>query len=88
MADALQLVQKMFPDVGKVIDGRRDVLVEVTLRDANSASVRNHKACALAVACKRGLKQDGVVIARSVAYLIKDGVAMRYLLPGQERRAW
>ena len=81
MQGALKIVQKFFPAVSKVTDATKNSLIEVTAKDAASKAVRDHGACVMAVACKRKLKLDGVIIARSVAYLIKDGEATRYNLP-------
>jgi hypothetical protein len=81
MPTALAIVRKFFPEVSTVEDGRRKVRVEVTKKDGNSAAVRNHKACAMAVACKRSMNLDGVVISVNRAYLIKGDTAVRYALP-------
>jgi hypothetical protein len=81
MANALQIVQQLFPNVTSVSDARRDVTVEVSRQDINSATVRNHKACALAVACKKKFKADGVIISVSRAYLVKDRKATRFFVP-------
>lgn len=81
MSSSLAIVQKFFPDVEKVVDARKPIDIEVTPPDVASSKVRNHKTCALAVACKRKMHLDGVVISRAVAYLVKDDVATRYLVP-------
>src|SRR5262245_45919613 len=78
---ALQVVQKFFPEVKQVKDATRNLTIEVTKRDASSKAVRNHKECALAVACKRSEKMDGCVIAIKRGYLVKDNVAYRYDIP-------
>jgi len=81
MASALSIVQQAFPHVNRVVDAKKDSVIEVTKRDTTSATVRNHKACAMAVACKRKLDLDGVIMSISTAYLIKGDVATRYLVP-------
>lgn len=81
MASALSIVQAAFPHVIKVVDAKKDSVIEVTKNDTRSATVRNHKACAMAVACKRKLQLDGVIMSISTAYLIKGGKATRYLVP-------
>lgn len=81
MAKALNIVQAVFPNVTKVVDAKKDSNIEVTKRDTSSATVRNHKACAMAVACKRKLDLDRVIMSVSTAYLIKDNVATRYKVP-------
>jgi hypothetical protein len=81
MPTALQIVKKFFPGVRTVEDARADVDIEVTTKDSSSAAVKNHKACAMAVACKRAQKVDGVIISINTAYLIKGSEAIRYKLP-------
>lgn len=80
MANALQIVQQLFPDVIKVSDAKKAVNVEVSRRDINSSTVRSHKACAMAVACKRKFKADGVIISVNRAYLIKGNKATRFVV--------
>jgi hypothetical protein len=79
--NALRIVQKMFPQVEEVIDAGRPRIIEVEDVDLKSANVKNHKSCAMAVACKRKLELDGVIIATSTAYLIKGKKATRYEVP-------
>lgn len=79
--NALTVVQKFFPGVTEVVDATQPALIEVTACDANPRAVKNHEACALAVACKRAFKVDGVIIARSIAYLVKGKKARRFQLP-------
>ena len=50
----------------------------VTTADTKYAKVKNHEACAMAVACKRKLHLDGIIIARTKAYLIKGKRAIRF----------
>lgn len=78
---ALSNVQAAFPNVTKVVDAKKDTAFEVTKADTKSAAVRNHTACAAAVACKRKLELDGVIMSVSTAYLIKGNVATRYKVP-------
>jgi hypothetical protein len=78
MPSALQIVQRFFPSVTRVVDATAHAMIDVTKADANSRAVRDHGACAMAVACKRKLHLDGVVMSRSVAYLVKDRQAVRY----------
>jgi hypothetical protein len=78
---ALNNVRKFFPQVKTVVDSTRNAVIEVTRGDASSRAVKNHSACAMAVACKRKFKLDGVIISRSVAYLIKGNKARRFKLP-------
>ena len=80
MASALEIVQKFFPAVKTVEDANRKCLIEVTAHDNSSATVKNHKACAMAVACKRKFKLDGVIVSVKTAYLVKGTHARRFQL--------
>ena len=82
----LKTVQKFFPNVTSIIDASRIAMVEVTERDSSSKAVKQHTACAMAVACKRKFNLDGVIISRSLAYLIKGKQARRFLLPESVKR--
>lgn len=75
---AINIVRKFFPGVTEVSDATRKEFIEVTNADASSKAVKDHNACAMAVAAKRQFKLDGVIISRSVAYLIKGRKATRY----------
>ena len=74
-------VQRMFPQVTEVVDAKRARLIEVAPSDLKRAVVKAHKACAMAVACKRKLSLDGVIMGRKTAYLIKGRKATRYAVP-------
>lgn len=76
----LNIVKKFFPKVQKVVDVRINAVIEVTAKDASSKAVKQHDACAMAVACKRKFHLDGVIISRSMAYLIKGKQARRFHL--------
>ena len=78
---ALSNVQASFPGVTRVVDAKKDTAFEVTKADTKSAAVRNHTACAAAVACKRKLELDGVIMSVNTAYLIKGNTATRYKVP-------
>ena len=75
---ALGIVQKYFPGVTKIADARANVKVEVTKHDATVATRKAHKICAMAVACKRKLNLDGVLISMGTAYLVKGKKATRF----------
>jgi hypothetical protein len=77
----LQVVQKHFPKVTMVRDATRALEIEVTVQDGKEAKKRNHDECAMAKACKRAYKADGVILSRSVAYLIKGTLAIRFSVP-------
>ena len=78
---ALHNVQAKFPNVTKVVDAKKDAAFEVTKADTKTAAVRNHTACAAAVACKRKLDLDGVMMSVNTAYLVKGTTATRYKVP-------
>lgn len=81
MPTALQLVQKFFPEVETISDAKKNIEIEVTNADDKAAAKRSHKTCAMAVACKRKFKLDGVVISVNRAYLVKGTKAERFELP-------
>ena len=76
--NTLAIVRKFFPSVKAVDDADEAINIEVTGRDTKSARVRDHGECAMAVACKRQHKLDGVIISVGTAYLIKNNRAVRY----------
>lgn len=78
---ALNVVRKFFPNVETVVDATRSAPIEVTSRDCTAKGVRDHTACAMAVACKRKFHLDGVIIARTTAYLVKGKQARRFHVP-------
>jgi len=78
---AIRGIKKFFPKVTKVIDATSNARIEVLKKDINSSAVKQHDACAMAVACKRKFKLDGVIISRTTAYLIKGNQARRFKLP-------
>lgn len=80
-ASALRNVQKYFPEVTQVEDADKSVILDVTKGDVAKAERRAHKTCAMAVACKRALEADGVIISVKTAYVIKGKKAQRYRLP-------
>jgi hypothetical protein len=78
---ALLVVQKYFPEVKSVQDATANVSVEVTREDDMIATKKSHKSCAMAVACKRKLKLNGVIVSVKTAYMIKGERALRFHLP-------
>jgi hypothetical protein len=83
---ALSIVQKYFPNVQSVEEADKPIHVEVTKQDSNSAAVRNHEGCAMAVACKRKMKADGVIVSIGTAYIVKGNKAYRYRVPPSIQR--
>jgi hypothetical protein len=83
---ALKIVQKYFPEVTKVADARANINVEVTKRDDAIATRKAHKTCAMAIACKRAMKLDGVIISIKTAYLVKGKKAIRFQMPERASR--
>lgn len=81
MPQALQIVRKFYPDVKRVVNAKKDIPVDITKGDLKAASTKDHKACAMAEACKRHLPVDGAIISTRTAYLIKGDTATRYDVP-------
>lgn len=84
--NALTTVRKFFPSVSRVLDADENLLIDVTAADEKISRKGDHAECAMAIACKRKLKVSGVIMARSIAYLIKNDVATRYSVPGSVSR--
>ena len=78
---SLRIVRKFFPKVAVVYDASKPITIKVTKADNTASKKRVHNECALAVACKRTQHLDGVIVARSTAYLIKGTIATRYAVP-------
>ena len=77
----LNRLRKLFPDVHKVRDATSSIVVHVKSVDCNKASAGDFTDCALARATKREFKADGCLIGLSSSYVVKNGVALRYLTP-------
>lgn len=75
---SLKIVQTYFPQVTRVNDAEKPIIVEVTKPDVDWSNDKDHKTCALAVACKRMFHADGVIIGMTVSYIIKGNTATRY----------
>jgi len=86
MANARTIVNQFFPKVTKINDADEALEIQVNKRDCNSARVRDHGECALAVAAKRIAHMDGAIVSISTAYLIKGDTATRYHLPASASR--
>ncbi len=84
--NAVRMINKFFPRVTNVKDADDDVQVQVTSNDDRGSKKKNHAECALAVACKRQQKADGVLVSVSTAYIIKGDTAIRLKLPESASR--
>jgi hypothetical protein len=78
---ALAIVRHFYPSVSKVNDADEPITVEVTAKDVKESHRKDSTDCALAVACKRNMDLQGVIIAKSTAYLVKVRTATRYEVP-------
>lgn len=83
---SLLIVRKFFPKVTRVVDATEPITVEVTKGDERASKKRDLNHCAMAVACKRSMVLDGVVMAMCTAYLIKGRKATRYKVPESVQR--
>jgi hypothetical protein len=83
---AIHNVRKYFPKVTKVKDAVKPINIEVTRNDEAASKRKSHEGCAMAVACKRALKLDGVIVSATTAYLVKGDTAVRYNLPVREQK--
>lgn len=78
---AINIVRRFFPEVQEVQDAKESLSVEVSKADSDSAEVKKHGACAMAVACKRKTRADGVIVSVGTAYVIQGTTAYRYRVP-------
>jgi hypothetical protein len=81
-AKSLAICRHFFPQVTRVVDAEKPELVDVTPHDADHADVKSHLTCALAIACKRFFKADGVIIALTISYIVKGKTATRFFNTG------
>lgn len=86
MPTALSVVRKFFPGVTIIEDADECIDIEVTKADDKQAKQKDHKTCAMAVACKRKFGLDGVLVSINTAYLVKGRIAKRYQLPASVSR--
>jgi hypothetical protein len=76
---SLGMIRKYFPQVEFVKDATKTEIVEVTVADNDNSEVKSHRTCALALACKRFFKADGVIIGLTTSWIIRGKVATRFL---------
>lgn len=81
MPTSLEIVKRFYPNVEHVKNAPKTVTVEVTKGDVQKGSVKNHKECVMANACKRTFKADGAVVSLGTVYLVKGDEATRYKVP-------
>lgn len=84
--NSLSMIRQYFPKVDKVGDSDKPVIVEVTAEDVAKSEVKNHETCALAIACKRFFKADGVVIGLTTSWIVRGKTAIRYRNAGTVSR--
>lgn len=77
---SLKIVRKFFSGVTNVRDAKGPATIEITETDNKKAVPLDHEVCALAIACKRSLQADGVLIGVKTAYIIHGHTATRYRL--------
>ena len=78
---ALSIVVRFAPQVESVRDAKNNVDVHVTSADAKNVGRRNHGECAMAVACKRELGADAMIVSASRVYVVHGKVATRFIVP-------
>jgi hypothetical protein len=81
MSYILKQIKDKHPSVGRLVDGKRNITVEVTQNNCIKAKRKNYLKCALANGCNELPGVTGVVAMRSTIYLIKGDKAERYILP-------
>jgi hypothetical protein len=78
---ALSNVRKFFPNVKTVTDADDNAIVEVTANDVKHSAKKDINGCAMAIAAKRQFHATGMIVAPSVAYVVKHDKAIRFQLP-------
>ena len=80
-AGYMKKIRDLFPKVNSVEDSNEGVIVTVTDHDGKVGKKNKFSECALAVACQRELKADGVIIGLTKSFLIYGTKAIRYQTP-------
>jgi hypothetical protein len=79
MSRALQIVQKYHPEVTKVVDATKPLVVRVSKGDCDKASAKMPDECAVAKAIQRTHKT--AIISSTTSYIIDGNKATRYKTP-------
>ena len=79
-------VRRMFPNVKHAFDADKPVEISVDRKDCKGAKRLNPSECALAIAGRRELKADGVIIGMSSSYVVKGDTAIRFATPESVQR--
>lgn len=74
-------VQNYFPNVDRVADATKPVIINVTKRDVSVSKEKTHDACAMARACERQGTCEHALVFPNVAFLVKGNLAVRYRVP-------
>lgn len=77
---------RAFPQVRRVINATKPVVVEVRPRDCAEGKKFQTSECALAKATKRQFKADGVAIRMTDSFIVKGDTAIRFLTPETVKR--
>ncbi len=75
---ALNNIRKKFPQVERVRDSRRTIVIRVKPIDSTSGHKKDPESCALVRACIRENIADAAIIGIGNSWLIKGKVATRY----------
>lgn len=75
---ALYRLRRHFPQVNKIKEATRPLLISVTTEDSQSATKKDPSGCALARACVRQQVADSAIIGIAYSWLIKGKTATRY----------
>lgn len=79
--DLPRRIRQLFPNAKTVSDAKESRSITVTGKDRRAGVSLEPNACALAVACKREWKVDGVWIGRTTAYVLQGTHLTRYMVP-------
>ena len=74
-------IREAFPQAKTVSDSNRSILINVTPVDQKGATPQDGTRCAMARACKRQFKADGVWIGLSISYILRKTHLHRFATP-------
>lgn len=79
MKSALNKVRKHFPQVIRIVEAKKPLLITVLKQDCRTGKKKSPMNCALARACVRDQHADGAMINIGTSYVIRGKTATRYI---------
>src|SRR2546429_9509040 len=85
-ARVLKARKAYWPQVERVVDARRRLLIHVNQTDITLATPKDAANCVMARACKREQEVDAVLVFPTRAYILQDTLATRFNVPESTTR--